>query len=165
MLKRYALGDLTQELASTRRVIEAIPEEHWNWSPHEKSMTAAGLATHLANIVSWMREILRAPEFDLANIPMSSDAFPDPQTALEEFDRRVGEVEEALAAVEDDVLKEEWTLRRGDTVMYKQPKVAALRTFGLSHMIHHRGQLTVYLRLLHAPVPGVYGPSADEMQG
>lgn len=165
MLKEYALGDLKHELASTRRVLEALPDERWKWSPHEKSMTVAGLATHLANIVAWMHEILLRPEFDLTSVPMKSEPLPSRGAVLEVFDGRVAEVEEALAAADDDALKEQWTLRRGDTVIFQQSKVAALRAFGLSHMIHHRAQLTVYLRLLDVPVPGLYGPSADEMQG
>ncbi|MBT2724317.1 DinB family protein [Bacillus sp. ISL-46] len=139
MVKKLIVGDATHELATTRRILERLPEEHMSWKPHEKSMTLGGLATHL------MRE------------PLEKRA-----DVLEEFDANVGKLEKLLSECEEKTLGEEWTLRHGDHIILREPRAIALRTFGLSHMVHHRAQLGVYLRLLDIPVPGIYGPSADE---
>lgn len=162
MGKDVYLADVSQELASTRRILERVPEEHWNWRPHEKSMGLGELATHVTNLLFWQVTILRDSAFDLAAGPQRREAQSGPQALLEEYDRRVGELQDALSATDEEALGEEWTLRRGDHVMFRVPRAVALRSFGLSHMIHHRGQLGVYLRLLDVPVPGIYGPTADE---
>jgi len=162
MVKQLIVGDAMHELATTRRVLERLPEEHMSWKPHEKSMTLGGLATHLINLMNWQIAILQQREFDLSTVPQRREALAKRADVLEEFDANVGKFEKLLAECDEQTLGEEWTLRHGDHVILRQPRALALRSFGLSHMVHHRAQLGVYLRLLDIPVPGMYGPSADE---
>lgn len=133
-----------------------------SWQPHSKSMTLGGLATHLINLLNWQIAILLQPEFDLSAVPVRREALQRREEVLEEFDANVAKLEKLLAECDEDALGQEWTLRNGDYVIQRQPRALALRTFGLSHMVHHRAQLGVYLRLLDIPVPGLYGSSADE---
>ncbi|MCZ8519719.1 MULTISPECIES: DinB family protein [Paenibacillus] len=162
MAKQLIVGDAAQELAATRRILERLPEEHMSWKPHEKSMTLGGLATHLVNLLNWQIAIFQYAEFDLATVPLRREALEQRADVLEEFDANVGKLEQLLAECDENTLGEEWTLRHGDHIILRAPRAIALRTFGLSHMVHHRAQLGVYLRLLDIPVPGMYGPSADE---
>jgi len=162
MVKQLIVGDAKQELSATRRILECLPEGDMSWKPHEKSMTLGGLATHLINILNWQIAIFQYPEFDLATVPLRREALEKRDDVLEEFDANVVKLEQLLAECDEMTLGEEWTLRRGDHIILRQPRAIALRTFGISHMVHHRAQLGVYLRLLDIPVPGVYGPSADE---
>ncbi|MGG4107402.1 DinB family protein [Paenibacillus lautus] len=162
MVKQLIIGDALHELAHTRRILECLPEEHMTWKPHVKSMTLGGLATHLINLLNWQVAIFLYPEFDLSTVPLRREALERREDMLEEFDANVIKLEQLLAECEEKALAEEWTLRNGDHIILRQPRAVALRTFGLSHMVHHRAQLGVYLRLLDIPVPGIYGPSADE---
>lgn len=162
MVKQLIVGDATHELAATRRILERLPEEHMAWKPHEKSMTLGGLATHLINLLNWQVAIFQSPEFDLSTVPLRRDALARRADVLEEFDANVGKLEKLIAECDEKTLGEEWTLRHGDHIILREPWATALRTLGLSHMVHHRAQLGVYLRLLDIPVPGIYGPSADE---
>lgn len=162
-LKQVAFGDLEHELTTTRRVLERVPDERLSWKPHEKSWTFGKLALHLANLLFWQISILRHDEFDLASLPASSQAKPASRDQiLQTFDRNAVELREALDEAGDAALMEPWTLRRGDQIIFTQPRAAVLRGMGISHLVHHRGQLGVYLRLLDVPVPATYGPSADE---
>lgn len=162
MVKQLIVGDAMQELATTRRILERLPEEHMTWKPHVKSMTLGGLATHLINLLNWQVAIFLYPEFDLSTVPLRREALESREDVLEEFDANVVKLEKLLTECDEKTLGEEWTLRNGDHIILRQPRAIALRTFGLSHMVHHRAQLGVYLRLLDIPVPGLYGPSADE---
>ncbi|WP_078394643.1 DinB family protein [Shouchella patagoniensis] len=162
MVKQLIVGDAKHELTSTRRILERLPEEHMSWSPHQKSMTLGGLATHLINVLNWQIAILQHPEFDLSTVQLRREPLEKHADVLSEFDANVGKFEKLLAESDDKTLDEEWTLRHGDHIILREPRAIALRTFGLSHMVHHRAQLGVYLRLLDIPVPGIYGPSADE---
>ena len=161
-VRSIGLGDLEQELEQTRRLLTALPAEHYGFKPHEKSMSAGGLAQHIAQIPYWVIRILQEDHFDLA---AAGPRLPEPATqeeVLARFDENVAAVRAALEGTDDAAMLRPWTLRRGDHVVFQLPRLAALRTVGVSHLIHHRGQLTVYLRLLDLPVPGMYGPSADE---
>ncbi|MBP1990768.1 DinB family protein [Paenibacillus eucommiae] len=162
MVKQLIVGDAMKEMASTRRILERLPEEHMSWKPHEKSMTLGGLATHLVNLLNWKIAILQYPEFDLSTVPQRREPLVNRADVLEEFDANVGKFEKLLAECDEQTLGEEWTLRHGSHIILSEPRAIALRTFGLSHMVHHRAQLGVYFRLLDIPVPGFYGPSADE---
>lgn len=162
MVKQLIIGDATNELATTRRILERLPEEHMAWKPHEKSMTLGGLATHLINLLNWQVAIFQYLEFDLSTVPQRRDALERRADVLKEFDANVNKLEKLIAECDEKTLGEEWTLRHGDHIILREPRAIALRTFGLSHMVHHRAQLGVYLRLLDIPVPGIYGPSADE---
>lgn len=163
MVKQLIVGDAQHELANTRRVLERLPEAHMDWKPHEKSMTLGGLATHLTNLLNWQIAIIRDAEFDLLTVPQRRVPLKSRADVLQEFDGNVAKLEKLIAECDERTLGEEWTLRAGDRIMLRQPRALALRTFGLSHMVHHRAQLGVYYRLLGVPVPGVYGATADEV--
>ncbi|HYH79594.1 MAG TPA: DinB family protein [Longimicrobium sp.] len=157
-----AFGDLHNELAGTRRVLERIPDEHWGWKPHEKSMTLGRLGTHLAEIPRLATLVLGRDEFNVQEKRWEGEPPANRAEVLAAFDQAVAGIGEALAAVPVDGWGKTWTLRMGEQVMLSMPRAAALRTLGINHLVHHRAQLTVYLRLLDVPVPSLYGPSADE---
>jgi uncharacterized damage-inducible protein DinB len=161
-LRQIALGDLEHELALTRRVLERVPEEHFGWKPHEKSMSLGRLAAHLANLLRWQVITLQHDAFDLAASPPPADVPASREALLKTFDANLAALREAMEQADDALLSRPWTLRYGEKVVMQQPKVAVLRGMVISHIIHHRGQLSVYLRLLDVPVPAIYGPSADE---
>lgn len=161
--KQLAAGDFATELALTRRLLERVPEEHFGWKPHPRSWSLGELAMHIATIPMWTGAILRQDAFDLATLPRDRNRAPESaQALLDTFDRNAEAARGVFDALDADGLTGAWTLRRGDHVLNETTRGAALRQMGLSHLIHHRGQLTVYLRLLDVPVPGLYGPSADE---
>lgn len=165
-VQRLALGDFDHEIANTRRLLERVPDEQWDWRPHEKSATLGTLAGHLAGIIALQLPVVQSHEVDFMG-PQAATLRPPAATTraelLAQFDGLVEQLRAALAGVTDDATwLTPWTLRRGDHVIFHLPKVAALRAFGINHLVHHRGQLSVYLRLLNVPIPGMYGPSADE---
>lgn len=161
--KALLIGDVIQEWTGTRRLLASLPDEQLGWRPHTKSYTLGELATHVVNLINWQLVILRDPGLDLATVPHHRVALASRQALLDEFDVNIQELERTLDAIDEAALASNWTLRRGDAVMAVQPKAFAFRTIGMSHMIHHRAQLGMYLRLLDQPVPGVYGPTADEL--
>ena len=159
---QLATGDLERELATTRRMLERIPDEHLAWKPHEKSMTLGALAAHLTNLLWWQTITLEQDGLDFA-APQPPRTVPESREALlRAFAEKAAVLREALAQTYEAALARPWTLKHGDRVIITQPKAVILRTFGISHMVHHRGQLSVYLRLLDVPVPPSYGPTADE---
>lgn len=160
-LKQLALGDLNHELNTTRKLLERVPEAHLDWKPHEKSMSLGGLALHVATIPYWLTRVLSADFFDLAGATRN----PPPtrvQQILDAFEERVAEMRRLLDASDDAALTAPWQLRRGEQVLQTMPRLAVIRTMAINHLIHHRAQLGVYLRLLDVPLPAMYGPSADE---
>lgn len=162
-LRTLALGDLPHELESTRKVLERIPFDRDDWAPHPKSFSIRKLGVHLANLPFWGTAMLGADQFDF-KAPQPPPP-PMPATSadlLQRWDTNVRNLLSALDGTSDAQLLDTWTLRAGDKVMAQMPRAAAVRGFLVSHLIHHRGQLTVYLRLLDIPVPGLYGASADE---
>lgn len=160
-LKQLALGDLNHELNTTRKLLERVPEAHLDWKPHDRSMTLGGLALHVATIPFWVSRVLSADFFDLA----TAGRNPPPtglQEILDAFEERVAGMRQALDAADDATLTQPWQLRRGEQVLQTMPRVAVIRAMGINHMVHHRAQLSVYLRLLDVPLPPMYGPTADE---
>lgn len=159
------LSEFAQEKVHTRRMLEAVPDGNPTWKPHEKSMELGYLATHVAQLAQWCVPTCTADELDFD--PPGGPKFELPNFGscaerLEAFDRYCIEAEEALAQTSDADMQKPWTLKyQGDPIV-TLPKVAVLRTFVFNHLIHHRAQLSVYLRLLDQPVPSTYGPSADE---
>jgi uncharacterized damage-inducible protein DinB len=161
-MRDLVIGDVAHELAGTRRMLDRVPDDRLSWRPHEKSPSLGGLATHLVNLLTWQLMIAREPGFDLASLPQQREPLESRAALLEEFDGNAARLSQHLDGLDDDSLREEWTLRHGEQVISRSPRGLALRTFGISHMVHHRAQLGVYFRLLDVPVPGLYGPSADE---
>ena len=161
-LKQAVLGDLDHEIATTRRVLERVPEERYGWRPHDKSWTLGELCAHLQNLVFWHRLILEEDGFDLAASPPPRTVPESNEELLRLFDEQKKALDAAVGRIDENALGQTWTLRRGDQVIFERPRAAVLRGMGISHMVHHRGQLGVYLRLLDVPVPATYGPSADE---
>ncbi|WP_457652951.1 DinB family protein [Rhodocaloribacter sp.] len=161
-LKQVAAGDLAHELATTRRVLERVPEEHFGWKPHEKSMSLAQLAGHLANLLSWQCSIVEDDFYDVTAAPPSPEPPATRDELLRTFDANRETLLAAFERLEDADLSRPWSLKQGDRVIFSQPRGVVLRNFGINHMVHHRGQMSVYLRLLDVPVPAIYGPSADE---
>lgn len=160
-MRDLALGDLDRELTLTRQVLERVPDDRLEWRPHEKSWDLGSLATHVANLLSWQYSILENESFDFADAPPRLKRPENIQKVLDHFDRGAERVREALREKDDAALRATWTLRHGEHVVSAEPRLMALRTWGISHMIHHRAQLGVYLRLLDLPVPPTYGPTAD----
>jgi uncharacterized damage-inducible protein DinB len=159
------LPEFDQEMATTRRVLERIPDDKFDWKPHEKSSEMGGLATHLANLPTWTGFTINQDSLDLAP-PEGGSFVAEPkgsrQELLDYFDKNVAAAREAIAGASDQELLKPWSLLKGGVTLMTLPKIAVLRGFVMNHLIHHRGQFTVYLRLNDIPVPSIYGPSADE---
>lgn len=160
MLEQFKL-----EAAGTRKALERVPFDKAEWAPHEKSMTLGRLAGHIAEMPGWGASILTTTEFDVA--PADGEAYTPPvnesiDDVLAAFDQGVSAVEAALPGVTDDAMMEHWSLKSGGEEIMGGPRGALFGNLVTNHVIHHRGQLTVYLRLCDVPVPGMYGPSADE---
>jgi uncharacterized damage-inducible protein DinB len=157
------LGDIQPEIATTRRLLERIPDDRLSWRPHARSWTLGQLATHIAIIPSFGEATLRADDLDLASAePGEQHALGSRDEILRTFDEHARKLADAVAAADESSFTEPWTLRRGDRVLGQAPRCAMTRRLLTSHLIHHRAQLAMYLRLLDIPVPGIYGPSADE---
>ncbi len=153
------LKEFDQEMASTRRLLERVPGDKGEWKPHEKSFALGHLAQLVAWIPGWITKSLREPHIDLAQGVKYS--FETTETLLALFDANAREARQALAEVTGMALEEQWSLKHGDHVLFSSPRGEVVRQH-LNHLIHHRGQLTVYLRLVNVPLPQVYGPTADE---
>ncbi len=157
------LPEFDHEMATTRRLLDRVPEAKFSWKPHEKSMTLGQLSGHLANIPYWCSATLDASVLDLDTIPDARPKTPPSRAALlEEFDRKVSTARAKLSEATDPTFLAPWTLKKGEQVFFTMPRISAIRGFVMNHSIHHRGQLSVYLRLNDVPVPPIYGPTADE---
>jgi len=159
------LPEFDQEMANTRKVLERVPEAKWNWKPHDKSGTLGWLAAHVGTVPGWYTMTLQTENLDYA--PVDGPSYTPPkientQQLLAAFDKESAEARAALSKASDGDFQKNWTLLAGGKEIFTLPRIACLRGMVMNHMIHHRTQLTVYLRLLNVPVPGLYGPSADE---
>ncbi|MBC7447076.1 MAG: DinB family protein [Hymenobacteraceae bacterium] len=161
-LNQLLLTELDREALATRRMLERVPAEHFAWQPHAKSMTLGRLATHVAELPAFLNRILDADEFDMA-VPRPAPLHAEDSAALLAFfEERLAAGRTALGLTPDEALHQPWTFRAGERVIAQDSKYQMIRHWMMNHQIHHRGQLSVYLRLLDVPVPGMYGPSADE---
>ena len=155
------LPEFDREMSTTRKLLERVPDDRFDWKPHAKSFSLGELAGHVANLPVWGEDALTKSELDIGN--GQRPAAPESKAVmLGHFDRNVAAVRSALDGKTDAELMAMWTLKRHGRTLFAMPKSTVLRSFVLSHVIHHRGQLSVYLRLLDVPVPPIYGPSADE---
>jgi uncharacterized damage-inducible protein DinB len=158
------LPEFDQEMAATRRVLERVPDDTFAWKPHDKSFSMGGLASHIANMVTWTVDTMNRAEVDLDTITPEemNKAANNRAELLAWFDANITAARAALEKPDADYFVP-WTLRKGSQVFFTLPRYTCARSFCLNHIIHHRAQLGVYLRMNNIPVPGVYGPSADEM--
>lgn len=159
------LPEFDHEMGTTRKVLANLDDGKLGWKPHDKSMSMGDLATHLINIPGWAGITLNADSFDVN--PPGGEAYREPAItskaqALELFDKKVAEARAAIAGASDEVMMQPWSLLSGGETIFTMPKVVVLRSFVLNHNVHHRGQMSVYLRLNDIPVPSIYGPSADD---
>lgn len=159
------IREFEHEAQTTRKHLERLPDDKLDWRPHQKSFTAAGLASHIAECVGWTVPIFNENEINFD--PATYKPYVATSTAdlLKTFDDNVAQGKKALAGATEERLQEPWSLKIMGRTQFERPRAEVFRDFALSHVIHHRGQFSVYLRLLDIPVPGSYGPSADETAG
>ncbi len=162
-ISQMLLPEFDQEMANTRKILELVPEDRFDYKPHEKSMTLGRLASHVAEMPGWAKATI---ESDVLELQPGQQPFnaKTRQEILDSFDKNVGEARALLAATSDEHMGKTWSLRMAGKDMFSMPRVAVLRGMVMNHMIHHRAQLGVYLRLNNVVFPGMYGPSADEMK-
>lgn len=155
------LHEFDEEMVSTRRVIEGVPSDRADWKPHPKSFSLAHLAQLVAGMPGWLVIMLRKTELDLASSPGYSNQTTE--ALLAHFDQSVEQARTAIRDTKDGELSVPWSLKTGDNVIFTLPRQRVIRQH-MNHIVHHRAQLGVYLRLLDVPVPSMYGPTADEKQ-
>jgi uncharacterized damage-inducible protein DinB len=157
------LPELDQEMATTRRVLERVPDDKLGWKPHDRSWSMGDLASHIVNLMKWTGVTMNQTTFDMATVPpeQMNPAATSRAQLLEWFDANAADARRVLARSDADYFVP-WTLKQGDHVIFAMPRYACVRSFFLNHIVHHRAQLSVYLRLNNIPVPSMYGPSADE---
>ena len=159
------LPEFDQEMASTRKVLERIPDDKLDWKAHPKSHTIGWNAIHLAELPGWLTMILNTTSLDVAPVggePYRLPSYGNRQEILDAFDRNVAAARQALVEVKDESVGVPWTLEMGGQPIFTMPRSAVIRSMVLNHLVHHRAILLVYLRLNDIPIPGMYGPSGDE---
>lgn len=155
------LPEFDNEMKTTRTLLERVPEANPDWTPHVKSMSLGRLAVHTAELLDWIGVTLQETELDFAKGQYQPAAFTSTADLLAMFDTKVQSARAILAAAADQDMMVPWTLRNGEQVFFSMPRIAVLRGMVMNHLIHHRGQLSVYLRLNDVPLPSIYGPTAD----
>ena len=163
-IAQLLVPEFDHEMATTRTLLERVPQDAATWKPHQKSMTLGHLASHIASMPVWTDVIMGADELDFAGPSAAKFATPEFATTaalITSFDRNIQEARARIARGTDEDMAGMWTLRNGSHRILAMPRAAVLRSFIISHIIHHRGQLSVYLRLRDIPLPPIYGPTAD----
>ena len=160
--KDALIDELKYESGLTRKMLERVPLEKSDWKPHEKSFTLGRLATHVAEVPHWISRIITIDDWDFAVQGFSRQIAQSKEELMDIFQSKLNKAIEDLGSMHDEDFDKTWIVRNGDQMRRELRKMIAIRSWGFSHFIHHRGQLSVYLRLLDVPVPGMYGPSADE---
>jgi uncharacterized damage-inducible protein DinB len=161
-ISQSLLPEFDQEVASTRKILERVPEDKAEFRPHPKSMPLNRLAAHVAEVPEWAIMTLTQDEMSFDPGSFTPPVMTTRQKLLATFDENVKKARQALAATADDAMMRTWTLKVGGKTIMAMPRVAVVRSMIMNHMIHHRAQLGVYLRMNDVPVPGMYGPSADD---
>jgi uncharacterized damage-inducible protein DinB len=156
------LPEYDRETGVTRCLLERIPESRLDWHPHDTSMPLGRLASHLADLPRWIDIVMTRDEYDLNTHVHEAPAMTSTDDLVARFDRNVSSARGALVDATDSNLSSPWSLRRGKDELFRLPRIGVLRYFVLNHLVHHRGQLSVYLRMQGVPIPAIYGPSADE---
>ena len=155
-------SELEHEAVSTRKMLARLPVEKFDWKPHEKSMALGVLAVHIVEMINWVKLAVTTSELDYAAEPYKPFKPKSTDELLEYFDKIVADTVEALNKTSNEAIQESWTVRSGERIFFSKPRMKVIRADCFNHFIHHRGQLSVYLRLNNIPVPGAYGPTADE---
>lgn len=155
------LAELQQESAKTKEILAVVPFDKADFKPHEKSMSLKSLATHIAEINGWWKECLLQDELDFSKDMGARKEYHSTNDIVAWHDELIAKATTILINAKDEDFAKSWTMRNGETIYFTLPKEAVVRTWCLNHLYHHRAQLTVYLRLLNIPVPGMYGPTAD----
>jgi uncharacterized damage-inducible protein DinB len=157
------LQEFDEEMPGTRKILERVPEHSFSWKPHEKSMTLGRLASHVADLPARCTAIITTEELvrPVGFTPWTASTIAE---LLEHFDAVIADARTALAGLRDDQLSVTWSIKMGDRTLASVPRAMALRRIFMDHHIHHRAQLGVFLRLLDVPIPGLYGPSADDQR-
>jgi len=161
-LNQSLIAELRQESAATSKMLSRVPCDKNTWRPHEKSMALGNLSAHVSELSNWITDIVKSDELDFAKREYKPFIASSAEELVNHHNKCVSQALEALEGASDAELDKPWTLRNGDHVIFTMPKKVAMRSFAFNHMYHHRGQLSVYLRLLDVPVPGMYGPSKDD---
>jgi uncharacterized damage-inducible protein DinB len=162
-IKQAMIAEFKRESENTKKILSIIPSEKFNWKPHDKSMVLIELSQHIAGLTRWADLIIRTSELDVRK--REKPCLPENTVELlNYFDKNASQSLDSLEKVTDEELQQVWTIRRGEHIILSLPKAVAIRTICFNHIYHHRGQLSVYLRLLDVKIPGMYGPSADEVQ-
>jgi uncharacterized damage-inducible protein DinB len=156
------INEFEHEAQTTRKHFERLPSDKLDWRPHEKSFTAGGLASHIVECISWADSIFNLDELDIDLATYKPYQTTSAADLLKSFDDKVRSCKQVLAGVDEETIAQPWRLKMMGQLMFEKRRADVFRDFTLSHLIHHRGQFSVYLRLLNVPVPGSYGPSADE---
>lgn len=154
--------EFDHEMATTRRLLELVPEARLDWKPHEKSRTLGELAGHIATMPFWCSAALGATFLDLDALEPPLSPPQSRAQLLDAFDKQLSTARAQLVGTIDPEMFVPWSLKKGDQEVFTMPRISVLRTFVMNHMVHHRGQLSVYLRLNDVPLPSIYGPTADE---
>jgi uncharacterized damage-inducible protein DinB len=154
------IREFDKEMPNTKKTLERVPLDKWDWKPHEKSGSLGWMAAHVATLPGFTIMVIKTAEFDVANARIPK--IEKPADLLSTFTKVSGEAREALAGVTDEQLAQPWTLKQNGKTIFAMPRYDVLRTMCFNHILHHRAQLTMYLRQLNVPVPPLYGPSADE---
>ncbi|KAA5533802.1 DUF1572 domain-containing protein [Taibaiella lutea] len=162
-IKQGLINELSMEAANTRKMLERVPADKLEWQPHNKSMPLRRLAVHVAELSNWPVLVVNDDELDFSKMDYKPPVITTTEELLDIHEKGVEQAVAAIRNMSDEDLMKPWTLRNGEHIIFQLPKIAVLRGMCFNHIYHHRGQLSVYLRLLDIQVPGMYGPSADEM--
>jgi uncharacterized damage-inducible protein DinB len=160
--KESFLFEVKAEAEKTKKLLRIVPEKYFDWKPHEKSFSLSRLSSHVAELLGWISYILESDELDFAKLDYKPPVISHTSDLLMTLEENINKAILALEKSEPDDFDKSWTMRRGEQVFFTKCKLEVMRDFALNHMYHHRGQLTVYLRLLNVPLPNIYGPTADE---
>ena len=161
-LRDAFIAEMKHESASTKKILERVPMDKKDWKPHEKSMTLGRLAAHVAEIPHWTSDIIHIDVYDFLQNYKPGQAPSTQEELIKIFQEKLDTAIADLEKMNDEDFKKMWVVKNGEQVYFNLPKAVAIRGWSFSHLFHHRGQLSVYLRLLDVPIPGMYGPSADE---
>jgi len=156
------LDELEREATPTRKMLELVPLEKADWAPHKKSMPLGRLATHIAELTGWASHTLDHNELDFAKMDYTPRVAASTAELISIFEENLSKAEKSIKNADDKTFMDDWTLRNGEQIYFTLPKIQVLRSTCFNHLVHHRGQLSVFLRLLDIPLPGVYGPTADQ---